>query len=91
MRLYAVVTDKETKKTFVMKPNEGYTTEYSTKKAFKRDLRANGYSIQNNFIYTEEEWNNPELFDEISNKLYNRKERKRNIRKCIRQARKKDK
>lgn len=34
------------------------SSEYETKKAFLADLKANGYIVKSNKIYTESEYNN---------------------------------
>lgn len=52
-KFYAIVRDKY---------SEDYwhflSSEYKTKKAFLEDLKANGFAVMKNKIYTEEEYNN---------------------------------
>ena len=50
-KFYAIVRDKYS-------PDEWHflSSEYRTKKAFLEDLKANGFAVMNNKIYTEEEY-----------------------------------
>ena len=51
MKLYALVTNKETKE------QEIINNDYPTKSAFADDIRRNDYSVTNGNIWTETEWN----------------------------------
>lgn len=52
---YAIIKFKDDKNDYYhFFSHNGYTT----KKAFLEDLKANGYTVKNNKIYSEEEYNN---------------------------------
>lgn len=55
MRFYAIIRDKYNKDdVFHFFSQDGY----SSKKQFLDDLRANGYVVRNNRVYTEQEYDN---------------------------------
>ena len=76
MKYVASVRDSETKEIMIIE------REYETKKAFMRDLRANGYRIR--FIST------PEKFDEDCEKYHIMCEQNKRIKKAIYDSYKKD-
>lgn len=52
-KFYAIVRDKYSADEWHF-----LDSEYKTKKAFLEDLKANGFAVMKNKIYTEQEYNN---------------------------------
>lgn len=82
MKLIASVRDKETKELKILR------MDYPTKKEFKKEVRANGYSLNYNYIFTESEYEDFLNDGEMATKIQLKLERKKIMNKIRRESHK---
>jgi hypothetical protein len=80
MKLFVTVRDKETRQARILE------MDYPSKKAFKRDIRANGLQLVHNMVYTEQEWEELQNGGDFAKKMEYRIEYKRTMAKIRREV-----